>query len=118
MKITNSQFTKIEKLKSEEFVLTCKNLLKADHPGLYTSKSEGLWSTFIQEKLDQAQSYGILFSGNQFVFVLTTATFPLIMTQEFPDWANDILTWPDRSEDDKIILLCKEIYKRNQTSPI
>lgn len=112
--INNKQFEKIESQKSEQFVLICKTLLKSEHAEIFSTKADNDWLFFIRVRLKQARAFNILLSKNQYVFILSCASFPSMFPDKLPGWAYDILTWPNRSEDDKIVLFCKEIYIRNQ----
>lgn len=112
--IKESQLNKLTILKLNDFVLTCCDLLAKEHNELWSTRSKPEWKQYIRLKLEQAQRFGLFEAKNLFVFVLTVASHQRILTEQLPIWATEIMTWPGRSEEDKIFLLCKEVFIQNQ----
>jgi hypothetical protein len=111
--ISKSQIKQIELRISDQLVFDYLRLLKEEHLDLYSTMSEEKWLEIVQHRIEQAKDYEIFSSQNQFAFILTCSSYPSLLPMELPGWAKDILNWPGRNEDDKIILICKEIFKHN-----
>ncbi len=116
MIIKKQQFDQINDVKFQEYVVACQKLIEEEHPEVYKTRADIEWKPFILNKLKVAMNYGIVDHKNMFIFVLTLAENPQYFHPRMPQWAIDNLTWPDRDEDDKIILLCKEVDNLNQVS--
>lgn len=112
--IKKQQLQQIDDIKFREFVLTCKKLIEEEHHTVFESKPLEDWDAFILSKIKLANNYGIYSSKNTYMFVLTVASYPQYFQPRMPQWAIDMLNWPQREEDDKIVQLCKEVYKLNQ----
>jgi hypothetical protein len=111
--ITKSQFNRLDFQKSEQVLHEIKGILNKDYPDLYLTRSDEGWDVFIRDKMTELKRYDILEAKNQFIFILSSAMYPYILKEPLPDWALEVLEWPGRLEEDKIILLAKEIYLRN-----
>jgi hypothetical protein len=116
MIIKKQQFVQINDVKFQEYVVACQKLIEDEHPEVYKTRAVGEWKPFILSKIKAAMNYGIVDPENMFIFVLTLAEFPQYFHPRMPQWAIDNLTWPERNEEDKIILLCKEVNDLNQLS--
>ncbi len=114
MIIKKLQLEQIDNIKLHEFVKSCQKLIEQEHPEIYITRPVNEWESFIINKIKAASHFGIFDSKNIFIFILTLAEFPQYFTPRMPEWAIEMLTWPERDEDDKIVLLCKEVYKLNQ----
>jgi hypothetical protein len=104
----NSLRKSLDKNKVELFQETIRN----EHGDIYLTKGEEEWTRFINEKIEQSEAFEIFSSKNQFAFIILFAKYSVFLTDTLPDWAFEILAWPSRNEDDKLVLLYKEVYKQ------
>lgn len=114
--IKKQQLEQINDIKFRDFVLSCKKLIKDEHPEVFATRPSDDWEAFILSKIKMANNYGIYDSKNVYMYVLTIAKYPQYFHPRMPQWAIEMLTWPERNEDDKIVQICKEVYNRNQLS--
>jgi hypothetical protein len=112
--IQEKQFIKLQELKFQDFANTCCDLIRNEHTNLWFTKPESFWKPFVLDMLKLARSFEIFESNNLFIFVLLSATYRYLFGESMPDWVREILQWPGRTENDKIFLLCKEIFIKNQ----
>jgi hypothetical protein len=115
MLLRTVQIEIIGHIKANDFQLSCQKLIRDEHPQVYCLKDEKEWTLFINLKIKEANYFGIKEYNNMYMYVLITAKYPQYFRSELPVWATQILTKPITKEDNKIILLCKEIFKLNKT---
>ncbi len=114
MIIKNQQLEQINDIKFQEYVLACQKLIEEEHPEVYKTRLPAEWKPFIINKVKAARHFEIYEPQNTYIYVLTLAEFSRYFQPVMPQWAIDILTWPERDEEDKITLLCKEVFKLSQ----
>ncbi len=112
--IKNQQLEQINDIKFQEFVASCQKLIEDEHPEVFKTLPVNDWQPFILRKIKAARHFGIHEPKNTYMFMLTLAESPQYFKPVMPLWATDILNWPGRTEDDKIVQLCKEVYKLNE----
>jgi len=106
--IKKNQIVQLESVKKNNLPEVFFNLIKSEHPDLFSFYSENEWEKKIEKRLEEGRGFGIISSSFLFVYLLTVVSFRF---EELPDWAIELLNWPGKSEEDKIVLLCKELYK-------
>lgn len=114
--IKKQQIEQINDIKLHDFVVSCQKLIEDEHPEVFITREVNDWEPFILAKIKAAMNFGIYDPKNTFIYILTLAESPQHFNPRMPQWAIDMLTWPGRDEDDKIVQLCKEVYKLNQLS--
>ncbi|MES2590338.1 MAG: hypothetical protein V4608_00545 [Bacteroidota bacterium] len=114
--IKKQQIEQIKDHKLYDFASTCQQLIKDEHPEIFKTRLEKDWNTFILAKIKAANTFGIYEAKSVYMYILTLAKNPQYFHPRMPQWAVDILTWPGRSEENKILELCKEVYNLNQPS--
>jgi hypothetical protein len=114
--ITHKQ---LQAMESEVELQNIDNLiyvLKNDYTYLYDLKKENEWKGFIKEKIALANTWEIRSIENQFLVVLATLEYPNHFSGDIPGWINDIMEWPERPENDKLVLLFKELIKKSENA--
>lgn len=89
-------------------------VLKKDYAYLYNTKPENEWPDFIKQKISLAKSWEIYAIENQFLVLLATLEYPRNFSGDIPDWMKEIMEWPERQENDKLVLLFKELIKKSE----
>jgi hypothetical protein len=112
--ITNKQLESMELVVEDQNIRNLMGLLKRDYPEHYIKKNNDEWPPYIKQKISVAKSWEIATFENQFLVVLATLEYPQHFSGEIPAWVTEIMEWPDREENDKLILLYKELIKRSE----
>lgn len=113
--ITNKQIESMEVVVEDKNIKTLIGLLQKDYPEHYIKKNENEWPTYIKQKILLAKSWEIAATENQFLVILATLEYPQHFAGDIPEWMAELMEWPEREENDKLVLLYKELIKRSET---
>lgn len=111
--ISNEQLKIMEEMVAEKNLTELIETIKTDYPQHYTKYSPEDWQGYLKKQITQAKEWEIETFPNQFLLVLATLEYPQHFTNEIPIWMKEEMEWPERDEDDKMVILFKELIKRS-----
>ena len=111
--ISNQQLKIMGEMVAEKNLNDLIKTLKKNYPQHYNKHSPENWPGYVRKQITQAREWDIETFPNQFLLVLATLEYPQHFTNEIPPWMKEEMEWPERDEDDKMVILFKELIKRS-----
>jgi hypothetical protein len=87
--------------------------IKKDYPQHHPEYNKEDWIEYFKKQIALANNWGIETFSNQFLYVIATLEYPQHFFNETPQWMKEEMEWPEREEDDKMVILFKELIKRS-----